>query len=94
MSQIRNFTEMNSEGEHLFNKHGKQSEESVLQWCETCPIVSKRGIRVKQYTFVEMDIVRFLYQTVNNLYVVLLTKKHSNILQYMDSLRIFSHVVS
>ncbi|KAI1699467.1 coatomer subunit delta [Ditylenchus destructor] len=48
----------------------------------------------KQYTFVEIDGVRFLYQTVNNVYVVLLTTKHSNILQDMDSLRTFSRVVS
>ncbi|KAI1713053.1 coatomer subunit delta [Ditylenchus destructor] len=48
----------------------------------------------KQYTFVETDGVRFLYQTMNNVYVVLLTTKNSNILQDMDSLRIFSRVVS
>ncbi|KAI1714188.1 coatomer subunit delta [Ditylenchus destructor] len=47
----------------------------------------------KQYTFVETDGVRFLYQTVNNVYVVLLTTKNSNILQDMNSLRIFSRVV-
>ncbi|KAI1706033.1 coatomer subunit delta [Ditylenchus destructor] len=47
----------------------------------------------KQCTFAEMVGLRFLYQTVNNVYVVLLTKKHSNILQDIDSLRIYSRVV-
>ncbi|KAI1706043.1 coatomer subunit delta [Ditylenchus destructor] len=47
----------------------------------------------KQCTFAEMGGLRFFYQTVNNVYVVLLTKKHSNILQDIDSLRIYSRVV-
>ncbi|KAI1711342.1 putative coatomer subunit delta [Ditylenchus destructor] len=39
----------------------------------------------KQYTFLEMDCVRFLYHMLNNVYVVLLTTKRSNILRDMDS---------
>ncbi|KAI1703822.1 coatomer subunit delta [Ditylenchus destructor] len=47
----------------------------------------------KQYTFVEMDGVRFLYQTANNVYVVLLTTS-TPIFYRMDSLRTFSCIVS
>ncbi|KAK0623213.1 hypothetical protein B0T14DRAFT_515588 [Immersiella caudata] len=47
-----------------------------------------------QHTTVEQDNVRFVYQPLDELYMVLITNKQSNILQDIDSLHLFSQVVS
>ncbi|KAI8907288.1 Longin-like domain-containing protein [Gorgonomyces haynaldii] len=46
-----------------------------------------------QHTFVETDQVRFVYQPLEQLYVVLVTTKQSNILQDIDSLHLFSRTI-
>ncbi|OAL68415.1 coatomer subunit delta [Trichophyton rubrum] len=47
-----------------------------------------------QHTIVEQDNVRFVYQPLDELYIVLITNRQSNILQDIDSLHIFAQVVS
>ena len=47
-----------------------------------------------QHTTVEQDDVRFVYQPLDELYMVLITNRQSNILQDIDSLHLFAQVVS
>ena len=46
-----------------------------------------------QHTTVEQDNVRFVYQPLDELYMVLITNRQSNILQDIDSLHMFAQVV-
>lgn len=47
-----------------------------------------------QHTTVEQENVRFVYQPLDELYLVLITNKNSNILQDIDSLHLFGQVVT
>nr|XP_043609221.1 coatomer subunit delta-2-like [Erigeron canadensis] len=47
----------------------------------------------KQHTYVETENVRYVYQPIETLYLILVTNKQSNILEDLDTLRLLSKVV-
>ncbi|XP_006644962.1 coatomer subunit delta-3 [Oryza brachyantha] len=47
----------------------------------------------KQHTYVETENVRYVYQPIESLYLLLITNKQSNILEDLDTLRLLSKLV-
>lgn len=51
------------------------------------------GTGNKQHTFIETDTVRYVYQPIESLFLLLVTNKASNIVQDLETLRMLSKVV-
>jgi hypothetical protein len=47
----------------------------------------------KQHTFVETDTVRFVYQPLETVFVILITTKNSNIVEDLDTLQTMTRIV-
>lgn len=47
----------------------------------------------KQHTFVETEAIRYVYQPIENMYLLLITNKSSNIMEDLDTLRILAKIV-
>uniref|UniRef100_A0A915DSH4 Coatomer subunit delta n=1 Tax=Ditylenchus dipsaci TaxID=166011 RepID=A0A915DSH4_9BILA len=56
-------------------------------------VMNTKNSGEKQHNFVETDSIRYVYQAVQNIYVVLLTTKASNIYEDLETLRLFSRVI-
>ena len=54
---------------------------------------SKMTSAGRQHTTIDTDEVRFVYQPLDDLYMVLITSKRSNILSDIDALHLFARVV-
>ena len=48
----------------------------------------------KQHTYVEAENVRYVYQPLESLYVLLVTNKQSNIVEDLETVRLLSKIVS
>eukprot|EP01038_Epipyxis_sp_PR26KG_P004625 gene4625-6504_t len=51
------------------------------------------GTDSKQHTFVETDTVRYVYQAMDSLYLLLITNRASNIVEDLETLRLLSKVI-
>jgi hypothetical protein len=51
------------------------------------------GLSSKQHTFIETETVRYLYQSLEDLYVVIITNKSSNIVEDLETLHIITKLV-
>ena len=47
----------------------------------------------KQHTFIETESIRYVYQPLENLYMLLLTNKSSNILEDLETLHLLAKIV-
>lgn len=46
-----------------------------------------------EYTYMEIDNIRFIYQAIDSIYLILMTPLNSNIIEDMDSLQLFCQVL-
>ena len=51
------------------------------------------GTDGKQHTFVETDAVRYVYQPLENFFLLVITNRASNIIEDLETLRLLSKVV-
>lgn len=48
----------------------------------------------QQHTFVENEYVRYVYMPIDNMYIVLVTTKNSNIIEHQETIRLIYKVIT
>ena len=56
-------------------------------------IYSEENAHIKQHTFIETDEVRYIYQPMDNLFVLLITNKQSNIIEDLETMRLVAKLI-
>ena len=62
-----------------------------VSWQQQRPLQMSQGSR--QHTFVETDSVRYVFQPLEALYVLIVTNKGSNIIEDLETLQLLSRIV-
>ncbi|KAI3382807.1 hypothetical protein SNEBB_005115 [Seison nebaliae] len=81
----------NKQGKTLFSRQFVKMDRGRIEGLLAA--FPKLMVSGKQHTFVETESVRYVYQSIDQLYMLLITTKESNILDDLETLRMFVRVL-